>query len=128
MHAPTVLLIDGDRDSLDIYSSILRHHGFRVLVTDDGETGFALACEHQPELVVLEPFVLLAHGVPLTELLQADARTSALSVLLVTGAPTVVESTKSVGRWGERYLVKPCRPGRFLAEVRRRLEPLSSAA
>jgi DNA-binding response OmpR family regulator len=128
MDAPTVLLIDEDSDSLAIFSLILRHHGFRVLVTQDAETGFTMACEQQPDLVVLEPFFPPIRGRRLTEMLRAEARTAGLRVLLVTAVPSLVEGEISLGDWAEGYLVKPCQPRSFLAEVQRRLEAVLSAA
>jgi len=128
MNAPTVLLIDGDSDSLAIFSLILRHHGFRVLVTEDAETGFTMAREEQPDLVVLEPFVPAVRGRRLTEMLRAEERTARLRVLLVTAVPSLVEGELSLGDWAEGYLVKPCQPRFFLAEVQRRLESVLSAA
>ena len=128
MDGRTVLIIDGDRDSLNIYSLILSYHGFRVLVADDGEVGFALAREHQPDLVVLEPFVPGVRGLPLVELLRGEERTAALRVLLVTAVPNLVDGLAAMVPWAGQYLVKPCQPRYFLAEVQRRLEPSLSAA
>jgi DNA-binding response OmpR family regulator len=125
MDAPTVLLIDGDGDSLAIYSLILQHHGIRALQAGDGETGFRMACEEQPDLIVLEPFVPVAGGVPMTELLRMDPRSARLPVLLVTAAPILLDGLVSDG---ERYMVKPCQPRYFLAEVQRRLGPVLTAA
>jgi DNA-binding response OmpR family regulator len=128
MNAPTVLLIDGDRDSLAIFSLILRHHGIRVLQAEDGDTGFEMACDHQPELIVLEPFLPPVRGLRLTQLLRAEPLTSGLQLLVVTAVPTLMEGPTMVLEPGERYLVKPCAPGYLLAEVQRRLEPALSAA
>ena len=128
MASPTVLLIDGDRDSLNIYSLILSHHGFRVLQAHDGETGFSLACEHQPDLIVLEPFLPGVRGLPMMEMLWGEPRTAGLRVLLVTAVPSMVEGVTAVLPWADRYLVKPCQPRYVLAEVQRRLEPALSAA
>jgi DNA-binding response OmpR family regulator len=128
MDGPTVLIIDGDGDSLNIYSLILTHHGIRVLLASNGETGFAMACEHQPDLIVLEPFLPGARDLPIVELLRAEPRTAALRVLAVTSMPGRVDGLGATEPWAERYLVKPCQPRYLLAEVQRRLEPALSAA
>jgi DNA-binding response OmpR family regulator len=127
MNASTVLLIDEDRDTLAIFSLILRHHGLRVLQAEDTETGFALAREHQPELIVLEPFVPPVRGVRLTQRLRSDPLTAGLQLLVVTAVPTLMEGPGPMAEWGEGYLVKPCAPRELLAEVQRRLEPALSA-
>ena len=128
MNAPTVLLIDGDRDSLAIFSLILRHHGIRVLQAEDGGTGFEMARGYQPELIVLEPFVPPVRGVRLTQLLRAEPLTARLQLLVVTAVPSLMEGPATLLEPGERYLVKPCAPRYLLAEVQRRLKPALSAA
>ena len=128
MNVPTVLLIDGDRDSLAIFSLILRHHGIRVLQTQDGEAGFDMARIHQPDLIVLEPFVPPVRGVQLTQLLRTEPLTAGLQLLVVTAVPSLMEGCATPLDRGERYLVKPCAPRYLLAEVQRRLEPALSAA
>lgn len=122
MNTPTVLLIDGDSDSLTIYSLILEHHGFTVLRAVDGDEGFRMACEHRPTLVVLEPYVPTSGDHPIMELLHLDDRTTGLPVLLVTAVPGLLEGLAREREAGG-YLTKPCQPRRFLAEVQRRLEP-----
>ena len=127
MDGPTVLIIDGDKDSLNIYSLVLSYHGFRVLVADDGETGFALACEHQPDLVVVEPFLPGVRGLAMVEMLRREERTAGLRMLVVTAVPSLVEGLAAMVP-SAQYLLKPCQPRYFLAEVQRRLEPTLSAA
>ena len=127
MDGPTVLIIDGDQDSLNIYSLVLSYHGFRVLVADDGETGFALACEHQPDLVVVEPFLPGVRGLAMVEMLRREERTAGLRMLVVTAVPSLVEGLAAMVP-STQYLLKPCQPRYFLAEVQRRLEPTLSAA
>lgn len=115
MPAATVLLIDPDPDSLNIYALVLEHHGFTVHCAASSEQGFQMACDVQPDLVVLEPFASAVGGKGLTELLRGEARTAHLPVLLITAVPAAAE-----GRAG--CLVKPCQPRRLLQEVQRRLK------
>lgn len=126
MSGRTVLLIDGDRDTLVIYSLILEHVGFRVLQAMDAEQGAVMAREYQPDLVILEPFLQSAGEVSVTELLRSDERTADLRLLLVTAIPNLLKDRETSS---ERYLVKPCQPRMLLAEVLRRLDaPLLGAA
>lgn len=115
MPAATVLLIDPDPDSLNIYTLVLEHHGFAVRSTASSEHGFQMACDVQPDLVVMEPFAADVRGQSLADLLRVEARTAHLRVLMITAVPAAAE-----GRVG--CLVKPCQPRRFLEEVQRRLE------
>lgn len=128
MSGPTVLLIDGDTDSRTIYSLILLHNGFQVLEAADGAVGFELACQHRPDLIVLEPFVPLVEGRPVADLLHGDARTAGLRVLLVTAVPNLLDRPEHAGGHWSGCLIKPCQPRIFLAEVQRRIDFTPHAA
>jgi response regulator RpfG family c-di-GMP phosphodiesterase len=45
--SPTVLLIDGNEDSRELYTHLLRHYGYRVLRERDGRG------RHRPDLVII---------------------------------------------------------------------------
>lgn len=121
LRTPTVLLVDSDPDSLVIYRLILEHGGYRVLEAADVREGFRLACEHQPNLIVLEPFQSRAGG-RLVEAFRSDPRTSALPLLIVTAVPFLLEEFNLLDA-AEEFLVKPCQPALLLAEVQRRTAP-----
>jgi DNA-binding response OmpR family regulator len=110
----TILLIDPDPDSLEIYSLMLEHYGFRVVCASNVEEGVLRAAEQAPELVVVEPFSR-SSGRPVLDALAGDPHTSGLAILPLTSAPTRMD--------GGGFLVKPCRPTELLAEVRKRLPP-----
>ena len=124
MDMATVLLIDEDDDSLQIFSLVLQHAGYRVLQARDGDRGFDLACQHQPDLVVFEPFSTLVPRSSLAAHFRASEQTARLQLLAVTAAPGLLEGDGPP----VEFLVKPCRPRDFLSEVRRRLDPTPTAA
>ena len=51
MDTKTILLIEDDRDTREVYVAMLRHAGYRVLEAGDGGEGVRLAREQQPDLV-----------------------------------------------------------------------------
>lgn len=48
----TVLLVDGDENSLVVYHAILVHAGYEVELAVDGEAGFELAHSCKPDVLV----------------------------------------------------------------------------
>jgi DNA-binding response OmpR family regulator len=52
MGAPLILLVDPDPDTRVILRAYPEFHQYRVLDCPDGETGLALAKEHDPDLVI----------------------------------------------------------------------------
>lgn len=120
MPPQTVLLVDRDLDSLNIYSLMLEHHGYRVVRADSDEGGFRAACDAEPSLVITELFLSgSAPGALLVERLKQDPRTLHLPVLAVS-TRTVAPNHPLLDAC-DTYLSKPCVPTRLLQEVQRML-------
>ncbi len=132
MSPRTVLLVDEDQDSLNIYSMILEHNGYRVLRARGGDEGFQLAASELPDVVVTELHLSGVEGRSLAEQLKIDARTAALPLVAVTSFPVKSGGHTSGLAACDARLAKPCSPSRLLREVERwsvrvRSEPLPTA-
>jgi DNA-binding response OmpR family regulator len=110
----TILLIDGDEDSQNIFATILRHHGYRVLGALDDETGYRLACDERPDLIVFDPFRQRVRGERLAEQLRESPRTAGIPVVVLSAVP---QHASGIGLSAAALLEKPCKPERFVLEV-----------
>ncbi|CAN5786129.1 response regulator [soil metagenome] len=115
----TVLLVDRDPDSLTIYSLILEHHGYRVLLAQNGEEAFRIAAAQRPDVVVTELHIPGIEGQTLSEYLKRDSRTAGVPILAVTSFPVSSGRHESGLAVCDGYLAKPCAPSRLLVEVER---------
>jgi chemosensory pili system protein ChpA (sensor histidine kinase/response regulator) len=132
MNPRTVLLVDEDLDSLNIYSLILEHHGYRVLRARGGDEGYQLAASELPDVVVTELHLSSVQGRSLAEQLRHDARTAVLPLVAVTSFPVKSGRHTSGLAACDAHLAKPCSPSRMLREVERwatriHAEPLPTA-
>jgi CheY-like chemotaxis protein len=117
----TVLLIDRDQDSVEIYRLILEHHGYRVLHAPDGVAGVRIAVEEHPDVVISELFLPRIDGASVLDLLRRDVRTAAMPLILLDSIPTfAVDFEPDLA--DARRLTKPCEPSRLLREVQRLLK------
>lgn len=116
--AASVLLVDSDADSIKIYSLILQHHGYEVLVAADPATGLKMALDRLPDVVISELYLPLLDGRLLHEQLRENEGTSSIPTILLD----------SIAAWGSDLaemagastrLTKPCEPSRLLHEVQR---------
>lgn len=118
MSRSIVLLIDGDSDSIEIYSLMLGHHGYEVVPAKDGHTGLKLALELNPALVISGIFLPGLDGRSLVAELRNDTRTERTPVIFLDSIPGVSESILAPDAFATR-LTKPCEPSRLLVEVAR---------
>ena len=84
----TILYIEDDRGQQRIYKSIFEKAGYRVLIADDKTSGFALAQECNPNVILLDLLLSGATnargGIELLEQLKEDKQTQDIPVIVFT--------------------------------------------
>jgi DNA-binding response OmpR family regulator len=87
---PTVLLVEDDRATRELFSYALRLAGFAVSVASDGLSALRLLDQELPDVIVLDLDLPRISGIELREELVAHAETSAIPVIVVTGTEWAV--------------------------------------
>ena len=115
----TILLVEDHEDNRIVYSTMLEHFGYRVLLASDGAEGVRMAREDAPDLVLMDVSIPVMDGWQATATLKADPATARIPVIALTAhaLPADRERAEEVGCDG--YLAKPVEPRRVLEEVRR---------
>jgi CheY-like chemotaxis protein len=101
---PTVVLIEDDRSSLDLFSAYLEGVDLEVAVARDGEEGLERVRKLKPAAVVLDIRLPRMDGWDLLRTLKADPTTSKVPVVIVS---VIDERAKGIALGAAEYLVKP---------------------
>src|SRR4051812_33528871 len=115
--AYSVLLIDSNMDSREMYSFYLDRAGIYVsLASDSGEAMMRLASA-LPDVIVADIPLNRTEGIDLLVQLRADARTKRVPVIVLSGwadqrTPLLA---KAIG--AAAFILKPCSPDQLLAAV-----------
>jgi CheY-like chemotaxis protein len=119
-HPRTILIIDDDRDNVDICSALLRHHGFHVEVARDAETGMSLVRTARPAVVITELFGRTLTGWAVLDVLGSRPETAGIPVIVLSAhaLPADREAASSAAV----FLAKPAYPRDVLDHVRRYCE------
>jgi DNA-binding response OmpR family regulator len=120
-----LLVVDDDRDLVELLREYLVPEGFRVDAAYDQPTGLREALKGQHELVVLD--VMLPGGSGF-ELLKQLRTTSELPVLLLTARGDAVDRIVGLEIGADDYLPKPFDPRELVARIRAILRRTRSAA
>src|SRR3989344_6066610 len=80
----TILIIDDNKDFLEIFSMKLGSAGFEGTTATGGEEGFALAKKLRPDLILLDVEMPVMNGVETLMKLKADGDTAPLKVIFLT--------------------------------------------
>lgn len=118
-----VLIVDDIPEQRDIYSALLRFHGYEVLEARDGREAIATAGEARPDVIVMD--VVLPHldGWAATEHLKADSGTSEMPVIVLTANARDTDRERSCAAGADVHLSKPCDPNQVLHEIQRLIGP-----
>ena len=77
----TVLVVDDDRNVLELARLYLERDGHRVVSAGDGPTGLALARDEQPDLIVLDVMLPGVNGLDVCQTLRQE---SSVPIILLT--------------------------------------------
>jgi len=120
--APTILLVEDNKDNRLVYSTALEFHGFAVLQAGDGEEAVRIATRERPDLILMDIALPGVDGWTATERLRADARTRDIPVVPVTAFAVAEARQRARSLDCAGFLTKPCAPSRLIDEVRSVLE------
>jgi CheY-like chemotaxis protein len=116
----SVLIVDDDRDTREMYSESLRADGFHILTATSGEAAVHLAATATPAVIVTDLRLGASmDGVELARRLRADSRTRGVRIIMLTGATFGDEQQRAEAAGCDRFLLKPCLPADLASEIRR---------
>jgi len=121
-NVPTVLLVNGGKDSREIYGAILKHNGFCVLDAEDAVEGLRLARAHLPDVLIREHPMMLPDGSTLSATLKADPATASIQILTVTARVMPAELAAAYADHSARVVTKPLFPAQIVQHVRELLQ------
>jgi CheY-like chemotaxis protein len=126
MDRASVLLVDGDVDTRQIYSLYLRHLGYTVIEAVDGAEALVRAQEHRPTAVIMELWLRGVDGLEVIRRLRADSGLRDTSIVVLTTRH--LESDRAEARQAgcTDYLTKPVEPKQLLETLVRLVRPPST--
>ncbi len=87
-----ILVVDDDRPTVMIISSVLKKHGYEVFTAYDGLNGLKIAREMHPHLIVLDIMMPLMDGYEVCRRLHSDPDTAKIAVLMLTAKGGIDEN------------------------------------
>lgn len=121
MNGKTVLLVEDNEDSREIYGTVLRHQGYRVLLAESGPDGLTAAREHLPDAVVLDLGLPEMDGVEVVRHLREDPATARIPILVLTVHGQESDRAGAAQAGCDRYILKPADPAGVGEEIGRLL-------
>lgn len=121
-----LLVVDDEPNIRDLLASSLRFAGFDVLSAADGATGYKLALEEHPDLVVLDVMLPDMDGFTVTRRLREAGIT--IPVLFLTARDDMRDKLQGLTVGGDDYVTKPFGLEEVVARIRAILRRTKPAA
>lgn len=125
-----ILVVDDEKDLVDLVCYNLEKAGYRTLRAYDGETALRRAIADAPDALVLDVMLPQMDGWEVLKRLRAVAHGAKLPVLLLTARGEETDKVLGLELGADDYLTKPFSPRELVARVRallRRSRPVAAA-
>ena len=116
--ARKILIIEDERDILDLVRHYLENDGYRTRTATDGAAGLAAARQEHPDLIVLDLMLPGMDGLELCKKLRAEPSTTLTPVIMLTAKADETDRIVGLELGADDYLTKPFSPKELVARVK----------
>jgi len=125
-----ILVIEDDKDIVELVRYNLEKDGFQVGTAADGATGLSQLRKSLPDLLVLDLMLPKLSGLEICKEVRKDVTLNRLPILILTAKGEEADRIVGLELGADDYVTKPFSPRELVARVKallRRTEPVSSA-
>ena len=112
----TVLIVEDEKNIVDIIRFNLQRTGYDTLEAYDGEAGLAMAREKKPDLILLDVMMPKMDGIQVLEKLRQEGVKTPIMMLTAKGQKS--DRITGFNAGADDYLPKPFDPDELLSRVR----------
>ena len=124
-----VLIVEDEKNIVDILSFNLVREGYETLEAFDGQTGLQLALEQNPDLILLDLMLPKMNGFDVCKAIRAQNRSA--PIIMLTAREEETDKVLGLELGADDYITKPFSMRELLARVKaniRRTEMLTATA
>jgi two-component system phosphate regulon response regulator PhoB len=118
MGKSTILVIDDEKDLIELLSYSLEKEGLAVKGALNGEAGLAKAASDLPDLVLIDIMMPGMDGLEVCRRLRADTRTSAIPIIMLTAKSAESDRVVGLELGADDYVTKPFSPRELAARIK----------
>jgi CheY-like chemotaxis protein len=118
MSQETILIVEDSELNQRLLEAVLKPHGYRLLVAEDGETGLVLARDGKPDLILMDVLLPGIDGYEVTRRLRADPETRHIVVIALTASASDEERAQALAAGCDAYISKPIDTRAFPQQIR----------
>jgi two-component system alkaline phosphatase synthesis response regulator PhoP len=120
-----ILIIEDEKDILELLQLYLKREGYDVHIARDGEAGLRKASRERYDLILLDLMLPQVDGLEICRNLRSHPQTSQVPIIMITAKTEESDRIVGLEMGADDYITKPFSPREVLARVKaifRRLE------
>ncbi len=126
--AHRILIVEDEKQLVRALRGYLEQAGFEVMVAYDGRTGYFMARQEKPDLIILDLMLPEMEGLDVCRALRKDPDpvVAEVPIIMLTARVEEVDRVLGLELGADDYVTKPFSPRELVARVRallRRLKP-----
>ncbi len=102
-----ILVVDDERDLVELISVNLQRNGYEVISAHDGATGLDMARKQRPDLVILDVMMPGLSGRDVTMQLKGNPDTATMPILMLTAKTEETDIIVGLSMGADDYVTKP---------------------
>lgn len=118
MSKQTILVVDDERDLLDLIEYNLKKEGFKVLKAENGEEGISKAKEHRPDLILLDIMMPKMDGLEAVEIMRKDDGLKKTPIIFLTARSDEKTEIDGLNKGGDDYITKPISTTKLVSRIK----------
>ena len=121
-----ILIIEDDRDIVELVRYNLANEGFQVTAASDGNSGLSALKKTPPDLLLLDLMLPKISGLDICREIRRDDSLNRLPILMLTARGDEADRVVGLEMGADDYVTKPFSPRELIARVKallRRAEP-----
>ncbi len=125
----TVLVVDDEKDIIQLIRYNLEREGFKVEAASDGNEALKKAVEVKPDVILLDIMLPGKDGYDVIKSLNQSEKTAGIPVIFLTAKSAEFDEVLGLELGADDYIVKPISPRKLVSRIRavmRRYESVKS--
>ena len=118
MPPKNIIVIEDERDILEVLTYNLEREGLSVTSCLDGTEGLKIIQQQLPDLVLLDLMLPGMSGLDICEHLKSNSPTRNIPIIMVTAKGEEADVVLGLGIGADDYIAKPFSPRELIARVK----------
>ncbi len=113
-----ILVVDDEKDILELVSYNLKKEGFGISVSTDGEDALRRVKQEKYDLIILDLMLPGIQGMELCRILKSSEDTSFVPIIMLTAKNEEFDKVLGLEMGADDYITKPFSPRELIARVK----------